>query len=557
MSERSERLLECMNDIREDAIEEAAAPAKKSGWKRWGALAAALALVVGVAGVTGILPLLPIGMGGSAGGAGANPEAEGASTFMSYAGPVFPLTLKEKNSTITAERDITLDFAPWVPIWKSNEEEAEERDWLTPAEQQEVLNRYNERYPEGGRYIKTDDINVTDAYVLTNSSDEEQHITVLYPFAGTLGQVKELSPALYVDGAEVETTLRVGDYVGGFEGAYGGDLLTPEEEGGSVNLDLPDSWEDYRDALELPAYLEKALGDWPDLSGIPVTVYKFTDPWGEKEDSKAGIPNPSIRVTFELDYDSTRILTYGFHSGMYDRENGIRGCGFSIRQPHELNHDEPYYLIVVGEDVANMTYSGHVTGGWDDDPAIEAGVTITRYETDLDTALREVMEIYVPSLLESRDAQRERGFDFEMWYGAYCDYLMTYGVLSDSGADRYDDGMMEGVDSESVDRVLYLETELTIPANGSVTLRAEMIKKASYDHYCAHTENRDVKGYDLVTELGSNLNCEHQRATLLDHGQLTIIRQNFGFDLAAGVNTVTLDPAQEHYYLEVKAAAKD
>ena len=42
-------------------------------------------------------------MGGSA-GAGGSGHSE-ASTFMSYAGPVFPLTLAEENGSITAQRE--------------------------------------------------------------------------------------------------------------------------------------------------------------------------------------------------------------------------------------------------------------------------------------------------------------------------------------------------------------------------------------------------------------------------------------------------------------------
>jgi len=559
MSEKSERLLSCMNDLRDDtlvdALEYVPANTKKKNWKRWGTLAAALVLVIGVAGVTGILPLLPIGMGGSSGGSGAAAEPGGASTFMSYAGPVFPLTLREENDAVTAQRDITLDFAPWVKTWISNEEEAASRDWLSESERQDVLNNYNEWYPEGGRWRSSNDILVSDAYTLSNTTGEEQTVSVLYPFASSLGQLGTLRPELTVDGEAVETTLHVGDYVGGFEGAYGGDLLTPEEEG-SVNLDMPDSWEDYRDAMELDAYLEKALGDWPDLSEIHVTVYRFTDPWGEEENSKAGRPNPSLRVTFNMDYDKTHILTYGFHSGKYDSEKGIRGCGFSIPQEGERGYGEPYYIIVEGEDVKNMTYTGHVTGGWDNDPKIEAGVTVTRYETDLDSALREVMVYNVPNLLEGKDTQEQRGYDFELWYGAFCDYLITYGPLADSGAERYSEGMLEFLDSESVQRVLYLEAEVVIPANSGVVLTAELTKEPSFDYYCANKAQRGVNGYDLVTKLGSNLACTTQNATLLDHGQIEIINQNFGFDLAAGVKTVELSPDAEHYYLEVKRIAE-
>ena len=35
-------------------------------------------------------------------------------------------------------------------------------------------------------------------------------------------------------------------------------------------------------------YLVNALGEGPDVSGIPVTVYRFTDPYGPEEDEDAG-----------------------------------------------------------------------------------------------------------------------------------------------------------------------------------------------------------------------------------------------------------------------------
>ena len=63
-------------------------------------------------------------------------------------------------------------------------------------------------------------------------------------------------------------------------------------------------------------------------------------------------------------------------------------------------------------------------------------------------------------------------------------------------------------------------------------------------------------GYDTVTELGSNLTCTGQRATIEDRGLIEIVRQNFGFALENGIKTVDLDPAQEHYYLEVRGSKK-
>ena len=152
MSEKSIRLLAALSGIRDDTVEEAAGglPREKIHWKRWTALAACLAVVVIGAGIfTGRLPWPRVGIGGGSGAVGTNPPEEGPSTFMSYAGPVLPLTLKEENDTITAERAVTLDFTPWIRTWWSNEDEANSRDWLTEEERQEVLDNYNEWYPRG------------------------------------------------------------------------------------------------------------------------------------------------------------------------------------------------------------------------------------------------------------------------------------------------------------------------------------------------------------------------------------------------------------------------
>ena len=533
MSKKSERLFAAMNDVYEQAIDEAAQAMEKKPrkrWVKWMGIAAALFLVTGA----GLLFLLPWG-GSGAGGAGSS-----GSTFMSYAGPVMPLTLREENPTITAERDITLDFAPWVPVWISNEEEAAGREGLTDEQRQSVLHDYNDWYPEGGRYQYSSDILVTDAYTLTNTSGEDQTVTLLYPFAGQLHTSHPVTPTLTLDGQELETVLHAGNYTGGYEGVYGRNGA----EEGTVNLDRPDNWEDYRDALADGSYLERALSGYPDLSNVPVIIYEFTDPWGPPRSDEA--PNPSLRVYFNLDYDRTTVLTTGFHAASWDREAGTMMWGFSIPQPGERAPSEPYSLIVLGDDIQDMRLQGCVTGGFDDDPIVEAGATVLRYESDLETALL--------AYAENRygRGEWENGVDFEMYFGLMKDQLVHYGLLSDEPMEMYTMGFLDDLNFDSVDRVFYLETEVTIPAGESVTLTAEMTKNSSYDFYCAHTENRGICGYDLVTELGSNLTCTRQSATLEDRGQIKIIRENFGFDLNENIRAVELDPAEEHYYLEVR-----
>lgn len=120
--------------------------------------------------------------------------------------------------------------------------------------------------------------------------------------------------------------------------------------------------------------------------------------------------------------------------------------------------------------------------------------------------------------------------------------------------ERYAFGNLEDYTGETflIDRVCWLEGTVTIPAGDSLTVTAEMTKSPSFDYACAHTENRGIYGYDLVTALGSQLAFTGQEAVLEDRGLVEIAFQNFGFDLEAGVRRVELDLTQAHYYLGVR-----
>lgn len=530
MSERSERLFRALSEIDERKIDEAtpAEHKKQFHWKRWGAIAAALVLAAGIG--SQVLPRLGGSTGTSeAGGAG----ADGASAFMSYAGPVFPLTLKEADGSITAEREITLDFSPWVPWWWSNEEEADSRVNLTPEQKQEVLDLYNEWYPEGGQWRSSTDILVTDTYTLTNTSREDKTVSVLYPFAEALREVESQRPVLTVDGEQLDAVLHAGGYTGTFWGTAG-----PTSSGRWNPAEL-DSWEGYESLFEGGGYQESALEDYPDLSDVPAVVYAFTDAQGTEGTA------PSIQAVYELDYTRTMVLSFNFNGGSYGYEEGWESSSYFIPQPGTVDYDEPRRLIVLGEDVQNMSVQGYRNGACEPGQEIKASVNVRRYETSLEDILWEVArEIY--------GRQEDPKADFEMFFGLMKENLIAYGVLSDYPAERYLDGRLDDLDFISMDRVFYLEAEVTIPAGGNVTVAADMTKEGSYDFYCAHTGNQGVYGYDMVTALGSNLICTWQTAVLEDRGQIEIIRQNFGFDPENGINKVTLDPDQEHYYLEVK-----
>lgn len=512
---QAKELLDMIGEAEDSLILDAKAQPKRMSFanrmKWFGTIAAGLVLIIGIGSLllagTGVLA--PKG-GSNAGGSG----HENGSVFMSYAGPVFPLTLREENTAVSAQRTITLDFEG-----------------------------YNTSYHN---------IIVSDAYELTNRETKEQTVRILYPFASSLYELKETCPVLTLNGEQLSAELHAGSYSGGFQGAWEGGTGATENPG-SLNLLNITSWEEYQTLLCDGTYLERALGNAVDLSNVPVTVYSFTDAWGPKRDGDAGIPNPSIRVMFDIDYENTEVLSYGFNGHLVDKEKGIMGKEFSIPQEGELKYGTPNYLLVIGEDIQNINCQGYVTGGWDTRKKIESGVTVTRSESDLETVLQLVASYqYKNQTAIGTYEEAESEVGFELYYSLLKEHLMAYGLLSDSPAERYSSGSLEELDVWSADRVFWMEAEITIPAGQNVVLDVVICKAPSFDYYCVASENKGVNGYDMVTKLGSNLAFTEQKARLEDHGQIEIVRQNFGFEPEHGVNEVELDLEQEHYYLEVK-----
>lgn len=525
MSEKSRRLLDALTHLPDRALDEALDyRPRRRPHLRWAAAAACLCLAVGFG--AWLLPRL----GGSQSGAGGAGHDE-ASEFLHYAGPILPLTAAE-DTAVTAARTVTLDFAPWTPQWRDNETEA--------GGDAEYLALLEEHYPEGGRFVASDDLLVTDEYVLTNPAGADETLTLLYPFAGSLTTAAPYIPTLAAEGSPLETTLLAGGYSGGFAPVYGA------EDGGLWNLS-PASWEDYQALLASSGYLASALGEAPDLSQIPAVLYTFSDPWGPAVRDDA--PNPTIRASYAMDYGRTVTLSYGFNGGSYDREAGLQARSFSIPRPDALDAGRSFYLIVLGDDITGLTLSCHGTGGWDTAPALEGGATVTRTETTLGAALEPILDDLYGALPHPEGSPME---DEALFDRLYRGHLAAY-VLGEDAPARYSDGMLENLDVANADRIFYLAAEVTVPAGGSVTVTASFRKGASYDFSCVHTENEGVRGYDLLTA-AHRLALTSQTAVLEDRGQIAVVRQNFGFDPAAGVTRVALDDAVPRYYLEVRRA---
>ena len=528
---RAERLFRVLGLADPALVEEALeAPRRRVDRRRWAALAACLALVVGLgfgwrltggfgsygatsgggsgADAGGVSNETPTGTGESGGGDGG---IEDGITFMYYAGPVFPLTTREDPAALTAERTVTWDFAPGT-------------------------NRHGEVRQWGAR--------VTDAYVLRNSTEEDVTVTALYPFAGTLDNAALTRPGVTVDGQPAETVLYAGPYSGGFEPTVGAEI--PD----TMNLRTLNSWKEYRALLEDGRYLEQTLGAYPVLD-TPVTVYEFSDFAAPHETWHAA----TQAVSFAIDEDATRILTYGFNGCEWDE--GFRRYSYFVPDG-KRNEPDLKMLVVLGEDIGEYDLQGYQDGGCDPGEEIEGvSCAVTRRETTLDAVLDQLCLYYQERYTQSRAKDQDNAFDVisqEMYRGAVAELLSQYGVLSGAPMDRYMDGRLDEVLAETLShsRVLYLAFPVSVPAGGSVSVDCEAWKEPSFDYGCSGSENVGLQGYDLVTALGSRLEFTAQRAALVNAETLEIAGQNFGFDPGNGVTDVELDPAQEHYYLEIR-----
>lgn len=505
MSRKQEKkLYDGITYIHDDIIEAALDTqlrANRQKWRKWAAIAACAVVVIGISGGLVLQNLLPFG--GNAGSSGSG-HAEGSSVFMSYAGPVFPLTISEPDDTVTASRNITYDFA------LANEDDL--RVWGT---------------------------NVIDSYTLSNTSEKDKTIIALYPFVGNFDELQEQMPDMTVDGQQVSPILYAGSYSGRFTGVYGDD-----KPDGSENILQLNSWEGYKSLLEDGSYQSNAFSPYPALSQ-QVIVYNFSDFNAPLEEYDAA----TQEISFTIDPDKTTILQYGFEGGELG-DDGFRRYSYFVPDGVSMRSNTKL-LIVLGDDITNYTLQGYKNGATENGNELnDVSVTVTRSQE----VLSDVMGRLIDDFFATYGDGTMQTVPDEMFLGAVSEFLYEYGLLSDTTRDRYQYGMLEDIISETknLKRVFYLEFPVTIHAGETVSVTAAMHKKPSFDFACSGSKNVGVQGYDMVTRLGSNLHFSGLTAELVNTKLINIVRQNFAFDPSAGITKVTLDPFVEHYYLEIK-----
>lgn len=350
------------------------------------------------------------------------------------------------------------------------------------------------------------DCQVTDSYLLA-ADGVGQTAELLYPFVSTVRSLEETQPEVTADGGTVEVLLAVG---GGSD--YG-----------------VEDWTTYQELFQDSSYQASALEE-PDLSQAAV-VYELTEVAGPETEGGA----TTLALTIP-EQESMTVLSYGF-DGYEQREDGTTRYSLFVPQEGELR--QKLLLIFLGGEPENYTITGYENGACRAGEEV-AGVTaaVTRRETTLGDVLGEATEDYARLMeLEAQETVLYQAAAKELaagmgddWYGRLDDVLMA------AGTQR---------------RVFYLSWRQEVPAGETVKVAVTYWREASRN-FGGGGGDTAVRGYDLVTRLGSSLTFTGQSARIVDGGLVDIVEQNFGFDLGQGIKKAALELDQDHYYLAVR-----
>ena len=451
--------------------------------------------------------------------------------FRDYPVPVLPLTAGSDASGITVGRDLTFDFSEMLPVATY--------DYSVPDDE---LGAYTAR----------------DSYTLTNTTDTDKKVTLMYPFMSGFGgllndpndwdsaTVNEYiscnMPTVTVDGKAVNTTLIAGDYSGKFSSAS-----YPE---GDDKSNLDEVWDPqwYYDLLKDGSYLKDTLADRPVIDE-PVVVYRIYD-CQTTYDTVANDTFVTAKVSFTSDKDA-EVNAFGWDRG-YGRNGSKVEFEFTITN-RGVNSDLDKYIVVRGGDISEPKFQGYYMDLKSKDiPAVktdEISYKIERYEANYG----DILPTLIMSEIMHNDNLRHVKYAYEqgvLTEKTICDaaikYMCRYGSFSEHPIERYEwweDIKEEMCDAVASERINYVTFDVTVPAGGSVTVNAEHLRYCNVEFgdnyevtYCA----------GMYPAVGSTLDLTSVTArALLPDG--AVITED---DIWAGASpdtAVELDPNRERY----------
>ena len=430
---------------------------------------------------------------------GMNPESE----FIEFnPGPLMPMTLAQENSAITAQRDMTYGF--------SN---------VTKA---------------SNGFVK-----IHDKYILTNTSDIEQKVTLVYPYLGTILDMNEENrPKLLVDGNSVTTDIVSGKYYGsdgfGYEQLLSFGLTTDDMESVIGNVS------DHVSA----STIDKTLWD------KKVVVYEFSDVKCGGNPSEYGVYAVKIKADDYKDIYFENISGVTYHDGyMY--------VGFDAKDV--LDGETPRIIFMDGKEPMECIGQGYSCMEFYDEYKVDdVSANMTKKEIAFGEVFEEVVRTNSVAKFWGEDrplSEQEQKIFLEFAAQIVADVVKR----NDSGDEMSD---MAAYFSNSLSNMVYyaytgttlflVKSEVTIPAGGSVNVIYTYDKQGQHDCTYPELDFLDCYGYENAINMGTNVTYTSQVANIVEQDNIEIIDQNYKFDLNTGVNSVKLALDVEKYYMVVR-----
>lgn len=411
-------------------------------------------------------------------------------------GPLMPMTFTQKNTAITAQREMLYDF--------SNNKE---KGYTT----------------------------ITDKYVLSNTSGEAQEVTYLYPYTGYRQEVVKQKPSVIVNGE-----VKVPDII---NGCYDGNNRL--------------GWHSIYDAIcetaDYPALINNDTAGIvakvdDDFLGREVLVYeydfsKFLTPLAEDEVYL-------IRCKAE---DAAKI--YCGDMPIYYEDEDYLYVGFYDDQEWRTKLPNPMLIFTEGEPEGYQEFIGKIDDCGMIVSATEKNIEDNKYKS----TIRDRMKFFADRMLKGTEFENNQEFK-ELYYNRVWQVLSDIQAGRKNREQSIMEGVEGYFGSDLTDIAylnwdqycfFLLTNTINIPAGESVTISFQYDRLGKYEQY-PEEYNKGVFGYDNMINLGTNIRFSSQKAGIQEKGNIEIVEQNYGFDLLNNVRKVELNRQIENYYLYVR-----
>lgn len=413
-------------------------------------------------------------------------------------GPIMPLTLAEAKEGITAERKLSYDFR--------------------------ATSKEDKGY-----------VSIQDSYLLTNSTDKDETVTLYYPYVSDIRELNSHMPQISVEGTDGEVQILNGAYYG-------------EDSNGTLRLFDPTvSTDEYSSMLKEMKPLTEPIEE--EFLQQNVVVYEVEE-WNT-ENVPQDIATYTVR--FKVD-DPNKVFTAHSYTTEYDGEY----LQVSFNRSALLAEQATGAVYFLGEGPLECLEQGYLyVDTMEEYKTDKVTAKLKTYETTLENVLRAQMDVQLKKLNEETPKLSK---ELEDLYFERMAYMFTdmYTWANDGKNTPEDEVFYEKSISDIAYTVwdcesMYLLSEtITIPAGSSIKVDFDYEKSGACNTYEPQEEFRDNYCYDNMPNLLTNLKFTEQVAAIEESGNIRIEDQNYQFDLAEGIKRVQLESDAERYYMIVK-----